>query len=229
MPKTAILVDGGFYLRRARHLWDDVDASERADELVRYARYHILRNNRRRLEGGKRSLYRIFYYDCPPLNGISVQKPWDGRNTAFGKTNSTYLWNTEFQETLATKTKVAMRMGTISTVGLRYVRRRDAMKDLMNGRRSFSDLEEKDFELIGMKQTGVDMRIGLDVASLSQGGIVDQIILISDDSDFIPVVKIARRAGVDFLLDPLGSHVPDELLRQVDDIEDLHDSFNPRS
>ena len=65
MPKTAILVDGDFYLRRARSIWGNKTPEERAEELVKYARYHILRNNRSRLEGGKRSLYRLFYYDCP--------------------------------------------------------------------------------------------------------------------------------------------------------------------
>ena len=51
MPKTAVLVDGGFYTRRAGRLWGSKDPSERADELVDYARYHIQRNSRKRLEG----------------------------------------------------------------------------------------------------------------------------------------------------------------------------------
>ena len=78
-----------------------------------------------------------------------------------------------------------------------------------------------------MKQTGVDMRTGLDAAGLAQSRIVGQIILIADDTDFIPAVKVARRAGVDFLLDPMGSHVNEDLLAQADDVEDLHDSFKP--
>lgn len=225
MPKTAILVDGNFYLRRVRSIWGNKTPEERAEELVKYARYHILRNNRSRLEGGKRSLYRLFYYDCPPVVGKSVFQPWNGRNTTFDKNNPSYKWNKEFQELMAARTKVAMRMGTVSTTGLRYVPRKDAMKDLQAGKRSFSELGQKDFELVGMKQSGVDMKIGLDVASLSQAGLVDQIILIADDSDFIPAIKTARKAGVDFLLDPLGNHVNEELLAQVDDIEDLHEPF----
>jgi hypothetical protein len=38
---------------------------------------------------------------------------------------------------------------------------------------------------------------------------------------------VARRAGVDFLLDPMGNHVNRDLLAQVDDVEDLHESFKP--
>ncbi|MBR3158578.1 MAG: NYN domain-containing protein [Atopobiaceae bacterium] len=227
MPKTAILVDGGFYQRRANLAWGSISGKDRADELVRYARYHIVKNNRKRLEGDKRSLYRIFYYDCPPLNGRSVVQPWNGRQTTFGKSNPVYQRKAEFLDELARKTKVALRMGQIAKEKIRYVPTEQAMKDIMNGRRTYDQLGRGDFEIVGMKQTGVDMKIGLDVASLAQGRVVDQIILIADDTDFIPAIKVARRAGVDFLLDPMGNHVNNELLLQVDDIEDLHESFQP--
>jgi len=65
------------------------------------------------------------------------------------------------------------------------------------------------------------MRIGLDVASLASGKIVDQIILIAGDSDFIPVAKAARRAGIDFIVDPMGHKIHDEMKVQVDAVEDL--------
>ncbi|MBR2681654.1 MAG: NYN domain-containing protein [Atopobiaceae bacterium] len=227
MPKTAILVDGGFYSKRANRTWGNISGKDRADELVRYARYHIVRNSRGRLEGDKRSLYRIFYYDCPPLNGRSVVQPWNGRQTTFGKSNPVYQSKSEFLDELSRRTKVAMRMGSIAKEKIRYVPTHQAMKDIMNGKRTYDQLCKEDFEIIGMKQTGVDMKIGLDVASLAQAQIVDQIILIADDADFIPAIKVARRAGVDFLLDPMGNHVNHELLLQVDDIEDLHESFKP--
>ena len=55
-----------------------------------------------------------------------------------------------------------------------------------------------------MKQKGVDMRIGVDIASLAYKKQVNQIILIAGDSDFVPAAKLARREGIDFVLDPLG-------------------------
>lgn len=228
MPKTAVLVDGGFFLRRARHQWNVASGVERAEQLVSYVGYHIKSNNRGRLEGGKRSLYRIFYYDCPPLNGRSVWQPWDGRNTTFGRKSETYQWITSFQQSLERRTKVAMRMGTIAKEMIHYVPTYEAMKDIQSGRKTYEGLTRSDFEMVGMKQTGVDMRLGLDVASLSQGKVVDQIILIADDADFIPAIKVARRAGVDFLLDPMGNNVSRELALQVDDVEDLSLSFDPR-
>lgn len=65
------------------------------------------------------------------------------------------------------------------------------------------------------------MRIGPDVASLASEKIVDQIILIAGDTDFVLVGKVARRAGVDFLVDPMGHRLPDEFLRQDDGVVDL--------
>lgn len=91
----------------------------------------------------------------------------------------------------------------------------------MNKGITVDDLTEEDFTLVGMKQSGVDMRIGLDVASLASEKIVDQIILIAGDTDFVPVAKVARRAGVDFLVDPMGHKLPEEFVRQVDGVEDL--------
>lgn len=47
------------------------------------------------------------------------------------------------------------------------------------------------------------MRVGLDIASVSYKRQVDQIVLVAGDSDFVPAAKLARREGVDFILDPM--------------------------
>ena len=71
MAKTAILVDGGFYRKRAKHLWGEKNSKERADELEAYCRAHM-----RAKDGGTgRQLYRIFYYDCSPVGRRSVYHP----------------------------------------------------------------------------------------------------------------------------------------------------------
>ena len=41
MSKTAILVDGGFYRKRAAHLWGKKTAEERAKELNAYCHAHM--------------------------------------------------------------------------------------------------------------------------------------------------------------------------------------------
>ena len=60
------------------------------------------------------------------------------------------------------------------------------------------------------------MKLGLDILDLSYKHIVDQIILISGDSDFVPAAKMARREGVDFILDPMGGKVADDLMEHID-------------
>ncbi len=60
------------------------------------------------------------------------------------------------------------------------------------------------------------MKIGLDIASMTFKHQVDQIVLISGDSDFVPAAKLARREGIDFVLDPLGAPIRDSLQEHID-------------
>ena len=41
---------------------------------------------------------------------------------------------------------------------------------------------------------------------------------MTGDSDFVPAAKLARREGVEFLLDPLWQQVSDELNEHVDGV-----------
>ena len=60
------------------------------------------------------------------------------------------------------------------------------------------------------------MRIGIDISSLSIKKQVDQIILIAGDADFVPAAKLARREGVDFVLDPMWQSIPAGLNEHID-------------
>lgn len=82
---------------------------------------------------------------------------------------------------------------------------------------SVDDLKESDF-ILDLKQKGVDMRIGLDIASLANKKLVDQIVLIAGDSDFVPAAKHARREGIDFILDPMWQTVKPSLMEHIDGI-----------
>lgn len=75
------------------------------------------------------------------------------------------------------------------------------MEKLLKKEISIDDIQENDvyYEL---RQKGIDMKIGVDIASLALKGFVDKIVLISGDSDFVPAAKLARREGIDFVLDP---------------------------
>lgn len=67
MTKTAILVDGAFYRKRSFYLRGDKTPKQRADELYAYCMTHIRDEKADSLHHEERELYRIFYYDCPPL------------------------------------------------------------------------------------------------------------------------------------------------------------------
>lgn len=63
------------------------------------------------------------------------------------------------------------------------------------------------------------MKLGVDIASLSHDNLVNQIIMIAGDSDFVPAAKYARRSGIDFILDPLWHRsVSDSLSEHIDGV-----------
>ena len=218
MAKTAILIDGGFYRRRARTLWGELKPAERAEELYDYALKHITLKKDARIELDRRELYRIFYYDCPPVQRASVYHPLLKRNVDFKRTDESYRWSETFLRELGGMRKVALRLGEVITDNAAYVMKPDVTRRLLRREVRLDDLSRDDFS-VTFKQGGVDMRVGLDIASLVYGGIVSQIVLVTGDSDFVPAAKLARRFGVDFLIDPMGQHVRDELVLHADGVE----------
>ena len=62
----------------------------------------------------------------------------------------------------------------------------------------------------------VDMRIGLDIATITLNRQADVIVLVSGDSDFVSAAKLARRNGATFILDPLWQNVSPDLIEHID-------------
>lgn len=208
--KTAILVDGGFYRRRADILFGKKTSSERIEELIDYCKKHISPNN---VDLNDERLYRIFYYDCPPMEK-KVYHPLLKTDIDFSNTEL-YVWMSEFIEQLKKQRKVAVRLGKLADTQANYSLRPKIIRELCDGKKQFSNLTEKDFS-IDVDQKGVDMKIGIDIASLAYKKQVDQIVLISGDSDFVPAAKLARREGIDFILDSMHSNVKPELHEHID-------------
>ena len=209
MIRTAVLVDGGFYRKRAKYLWGEKTAEARAKELNAYCQAHIHDTQ----QGEERRLYRIFYYDCEPIGRRSVYHPLMRKNIDLDK-SETYTWSTMFIEELKRRRKFALRLGHLSDQ-MYYNLKPEVTKDLCTGKRTVEDLTERDFSF-NSQQKGVDMKIGVDIASLAYKKQVDQIILIAGDSDFVPAAKLARREGIDFVLDPMGAHIKDDLFEHID-------------
>lgn len=198
MSKTAILVDGGFYRKRAKKLWGQHTPQETADGLITYVRRHL------REHAYTHELYRIFYYDCPPVDK-QMYHPLLKKTVNLAATPDC-AWMQQFLECLKEKRKVALRLGFLDSNNSVYTLTYDAVKKLCSGSLEVDGLRDEHFELT-LRQKGVDMKIGMDIASLSYKHQVDQIVLIAGDSDFVPAAKLARREGLDFVLDPLEMEI----------------------
>lgn len=209
MIKVAILVDGGFYRQNAYRFFGVKGGKERADELEQYCKLHLYDKKE------TRELYRIFYYDCPPISS-KVYHPLTKKQIDLGKSELN-LWMREYIKELTHRRKFCMRMGMLAEKQARYNLRPEITKKLLEGSIKLEDIKEIDFQL-NLPQKGVDMKIGVDISSLAYKRQVDQIILISGDSDFVPAAKLARREGIDFILDPMLSHVKDDLYEHIDGI-----------
>ena len=59
-------------------------------------------------------------------------------------------------------------------------------------------------------------------------GFVDRIVLISGDSDFVPAAKLARREGIDFILDSMGANVESNLFEHIDGLESSVKKKSPK-
>lgn len=212
MAHTAILVDGGFYRKRAAFLWGKKTAEARAKELNSYCQAHLHDKD----GSDERHLYRIFYYDCEPIGRRSVYHPLTKKNVNLDKSD-TYIWTLAFLSELRKRRKFALRLGELSNQAC-YNLRPEITKKLLAGTCSLDDLTENDFMFVA-QQKGVDMRIGIDIASLAYKKQVDQIILISGDSDFVPAAKLARREGIDFILDPMWADIKDNLFEHIDGLK----------
>ena len=219
--KTAILVDGGFYRKRAFKCFGDKTPFQRANELFEYCLSHL--NIQENKQGYRSDLYRIFYYDCSPISK-KVYHPFLKKTVDLSKTD-TFKWTNTFISELKKKRKVAIRLGELSESSAKYILSPDITKKLFNAEVSIEDITEEDF-IFRANQKGVDMKIGLDIASLAYKKQVDQIILISGDSDFISAAKLARREGIDFILDPMWADIKSNLAEHVDGI--MSPTRNPK-
>lgn len=216
--KTAILIDGGFFIRRYKHIrgFDKNDKPEvMAKNLVSYCFKHIqkVNNYRSRYNLPPTELYRIFYYDAEPFAGDS-HNPITNRPFSFKNTDP-YKFRHDLFTELKKQRKIALRLGFLKNSSKSWVIRSKHTKPLIKGQINISDLTENDIEF-PLNQKAVDMKVGLDIASLAFKEQVDQIILIAGDSDFVPAAKFARKEGVDFILDPMLNYIDPTLHEHID-------------
>ncbi len=94
----------------------------------------------------------------------------------------------------------------------------DEIRDLIALRDLWQGLDGGSVRL-GLRQKGVDMRIGIDIASLTLKKQADTVVLVAGDSDFVPAAKLAPREGMEFILDPLWQQVSPDLFEHIDGLQ----------
>ncbi len=85
---------------------------------------------------------------------------------------------------------------------------------------SWDGLSDRDVDL-SLRQKGVDMRLGIDITSITLKKQADTLILVTGDSDFVPAAKLARREGAEVILDPLRQSVKPELYEHIDGLSSV--------
>jgi len=208
----AILVDGAFFMKRYRQcFWN---GSTHDPQTVAKNMYTMLL---RHVENEE--LYRILYYDCPPLEK-KVHNPISKEVIDYSKTDVA-IFMKAFHRELIKLRKVALRLGVLKERSSWQIYP-EKLKAILNGSMDIKNLTFKDV-FYNITQKGVDIRIGLDIASLAYKKLVNRIILVSGDSDFVPAAKLARREGIDVILDPMWQNVDIKLFEHIDGLRSVCD------
>lgn len=215
MQKVAIFVDAGFFNRLFFQVVDpdmSLEPAELAKQMWHYWVRHVDR------KAGER-LYRIFYYDCPPLE-VKAHHPITNKQIDFSKSDIT-AYKKALQQELLQQPYVACRMGRlqVSTSDdwgfIRTDSKVHSFKKLVKGEVDVALIDPNNVSL-RPRQKGVDMKIGVDIASVVLKQQASKIVLISGDSDFVPASKLARMEGAHFVLDAMGRKVKGELAEHID-------------
>ena len=226
MKKTAILIDGGFFFAKVGFFARkdcksrDITADNLIDLMWRIVRFHT------EIERGKHSgreaqeLYRIYYYDSPPLDKqVKLPHPENGETTPRDKNFKAEPMNklrAEFHLKLKGNRKTALRMGRLQSTDWRL--NEHTLKALRQGNKKWEELTNDDW-YYEITQKSVDVKLGMDITILSYEKLVDVIVLIAGDSDFVPAAKQARIKGVDFILNPLKQEISPDLAEHIDGIQ----------
>lgn len=247
--EIAIMIDGGFVTKRLAKLVAEPDrlTPTAVCGIIRsMCREHVKKLTDNSGTNWHQHIYRIFYYDAPPFEG-QAHHPLTQRQINF-KTSDQALFQTELFALLRKQRNMALRLGTLSKLGgwtiphdrlsklLRTKPLIEAMAaapvaadgtitisaeqvaELQKQALQWSALQDWMVSL-DLRQKGVDMRIGLDIAAITLKKLASTVILLAGDADFVPAAKLARREGVQFILDPLWQSVSSDLFEHIDGLQ----------
>lgn len=201
MPdRVAILLDGGFVKKK---LEEKLGHFPTVAEVVGCCGTVM---GKPRLAG--KDIFRVYYYDAPPMEG-KTRNPIDQSTLNFSGTPQAAK-NRALIDALELEPDFAVRRGVIVQSGWKLGKY--ALRSLS---RKARPVTAKDF-VPDMAQKGVDIRIGLDIAWISLKHLVEVVVLVTGDSDFVPAMKFARKEGLKVYLESLGHGVRRELKAHAD-------------
>lgn len=162
--------------------------------------------------GPDERLSRIMYYDALPFTGRGehpVSGPVDFSQTPLVARKQQFL------QSMRITPEVAMRLGRSAWQAGQWQLDSTKLGELMAGELDVDDIEAGDI-YPDIRQKGVDMRLGLDIATIAFKKMADRLVLIANDADYVPAVKLARREGLTVALDPLWTRAAEDLRENVD-------------
>ncbi|HEY4575010.1 MAG TPA: NYN domain-containing protein [Thermoanaerobaculia bacterium] len=201
MPEKVLLfLDGGFVKKKLQTQTKSFPATRDIIGLC------TMIMGKPRLQG--KELLRVYYYDAPPLDGTTTN-PLDGSTVNFSSTPQAAK-NRSLIDSLELEPDFAVRRGMLAQNGWKLGK--SALRNLTKngGTITANDL------VPDISQKGVDIKIGLDVASMALKRFADIFVLVTGDSDFVPPMKFARKEGVRVYLECLGHPVKRELKAHAD-------------
>ena len=162
--------------------------------------------------GADERLSRIMYYDALPFTGRGehpISGPMDFSQTPLVARKQQFL------QSMRITPEVFMRLGRSAWQAGQWQLDSTKLGELMAGELDVDDIEAGDI-YPDIRQKGVDVCLGLDIATIAIKKMADRLVLIANDADYVPAVKMARREGLTVALDPLWTRAAEDLRENVD-------------
>lgn len=133
------------------------------------------------LEGQK--LLRCYYYDAAPFKGVKTDP--NGTKTDFSKTPQCQNMQ-KLHDDIKLSNDLAFRCGDLKFRGWKIIQQ-DSNTSQQTSQPKYAPI---------LEQKGVDIKIGLDISTMSMKRIINTVVIFSGDADLAPAMKMARKEGL---------------------------------
>lgn len=196
--QVAILIDGCFFEKGFRKV---VERYPEADDVLK-----VCRKTMDMPEFSSDQLLKIYYYDCYPYSG-AIKNPLTGEVVSFAMTE-VYRRKNSFLQDIKNLSGVSFRAGVLSNDGWKIPFSR--INKLIRKTASGESLCAEDL-VINLSKKQLEIKIGMDVASLCAKRRIGKLVLMTGDSGFAPAIKLARKEGLTVYLVYFDQNTHEEL------------------